>query len=292
MKRTGMIARGRMAMMAAATVSTLTLLFSLGGCGGGNRPRATTIKGSDTMVILGQKWAEVYMQTHPGKVLQVTGGGSGTGIAALINGTTTICQSSRSMKNEERQQIQTKFGEAPEEYAVAKDGVTVYVHNENPITALTVDQIRGIYTGAITNWSQVGGTDRPIVVYSRENNSGTYVFFKEHILGGADFMPGAQTLPGTSAVADAVSKDPGGIGYGGYAYGGGIKHVSVAADSASAPVEPNEANVKSGLYPLARNLFWYTRGGPPAPETKELIDWVLSDAGQEVVKGVGYFPVR
>lgn len=277
---------------AFAAVLGLATLAACGGGGSSSRGgRAITMKGSDTMVILGQKWAEVYMQTHPGKTIQVTGGGSGTGIAALINGTTTVCQSSRSMKNTEREQIQTKFGQPPLEFAVAKDGVTVYVHTTNPVAALSVDQIRGIYTGTVTNWKQVGGEDRRIVVYSRENNSGTYVFFKEHVLAGADFMPGTQTLPGTSAVADAVSKDPGGIGYGGYAYGGGIKHVSVAADSASTPVEPNEANVKSGSYPLARDLFWYTRA-EQTPETKELLDWVLSDAGQEVVKGVGYFPVR
>lgn len=277
--------------IAAVGLLTLSLLPAVGCGGGGRSGRAITMKGSDTMVILGQKWAEVYMQTHPGRTVQVTGGGSGTGIAALINGTTTVCQSSRPMKNEERAQIQAKYGHPPLEFSVAKDGVTVYVHNSNAIRALTKDQIKGIYTGTIRNWKDVGGEDRSIVVYSRENNSGTYVFFKEHVLGGADFMPATQTLPGTSAVADAVSKDPGGIGYGGYAYGGGIKHVAVATDSASAPVEPNEANVKSGAYPLARDLYWYTRA-EQAPETKGLLDWVLSDAGQEVVKGVGYFPVR
>lgn len=276
---------------AAWTAAALLLVLSGCGGGGGRSGRSVTLKGSDTMVILGQKWAEVYMQTHPGKVIQVTGGGSGTGIAGLINGTTTVCQSSRSMKNEEREQIQTKYGQPPLQFSVAKDGVTVYVHNSNGVSALTKAQIKGIYTGTITNWKQVGGEDREIVVYSRENNSGTYVFFKQHVLDEADFKPGTQTLPGTSAVADAVTKDPAGIGYGGYAYGGGIKHVAVAEDSSTTPVEPNEANVKSGVYPLARDLYWYTRG-EQAPETKDLIDWVLSDAGQEVVKGVGYFPVR
>ena len=173
--------------LALALVSLAVL--GAAGCGGG-RARNITVKGSDTMVLLGQKWADEYMKAHPGAVVAVTGGGSGTGIAQLINGTIDIAQSSRPMKDEEKAKIAASTGAPVEEYAVARDGVTVYVHAANPLTTISLAQLKGIYTGAITNWKAVGGPDEPIVVYSRENNSGTYVFFKEHVLGGADFAPG------------------------------------------------------------------------------------------------------
>jgi phosphate transport system substrate-binding protein len=279
------------APLAALAVAALVALPTLSGCGGGT-PRASivTLKGSDTMVILGQRWAEVYMQTHPGKVIQVTGGGSGTGIAALINGTTQIAQSSRAMKDTEKAQVEEKSGRTVMEHSVAMDGVTVYVHASNPVGTLSVPQLKDIYTGVVTNWSQVGGPDAPIVVYGRESSSGTYVFFKEVVLGGADFAPATQTLPGT-AVADAVTKDPNGIGYGGFAYGGGIKHILVAAETGGAGVEPGDETVRSGAYPLARPLFWYTLSDPSA-EVTAFLDWVLSAPGQEVVENVGYFPIR
>jgi len=146
------------------------------GSGGGT----VTIKGSDTMVILGQKWAEVYMKEHPDTKIQVTGGGSGTGIAALVNGTTQIAQASRPMKDKEREQVREKSGAEVKEFVVAKDGVTVYVSESNPLTEISKPQLKAIYTGKVKNWKDVGGPDMPIVLYSRENNSGTYAFFKEH----------------------------------------------------------------------------------------------------------------
>lgn len=258
------------------------------GCGA-RRARPVTLKGSDTMVILGQKWAEVFMQGHAGRVVQVTGGGSGTGIAALINGTTAIAQASRSMKQEERSKAEQRSGRKVEEHVVARDGVTIFIHQTNPVTSLTMAQLKEIYTGAIVNWNQVGGPDRPIVLYGRESSSGTYVFFKEHVLGGADFAPATQTLPGTAAVADAVSKDPAGIGYGGFAYGSGIRHLGIAREEGQPPVEPGEETVRDGRYPLARPLFWYVLS-PPGPEASEFLQWVLSPAGQQVVQEVGYFP--
>jgi phosphate transport system substrate-binding protein len=279
------------AALGLAALLALPVLSGCGGGSGGGRTGMVTLKGSDTMVILGQRWAEVYMQQHPGKVIQVTGGGSGTGIAALINGTTQIAQSSRSMKDTEKAQVEEKSGRTVEEHAVAMDGVTVYVHESNGIGTLSVPQLKDIYTGVITNWSQVGGPDAPIVVYGRESSSGTYVFFKEVVLGGADFAPATQTLPGTAAVADAVTKDPIGIGYGGFAYGGGIKHVLVSQETGGVGVEPGDETVRSGAYPLARPLYWYTLSGASA-EVKAFLDWVLSAPGQEVVENVGYFPVR
>jgi phosphate transport system substrate-binding protein len=240
------------------------------------------------MVILGSKWAEIYMGSHAGKTIAVTGGGSGTGIAALINGTTDIAQSSRPMEDSERAEIQ-KATEAPvEEHVVARDGVKVYVHSSNPVASVTIEQLAGVYTGKITNWKELGGPDRPITVYSRENSSGTYVFFKEHVLDGADFAPATQTLPGTAAVVNAVTRDENGIGYGGIAYGDGVRHVPVAKAGA-APIEANETTIMDGTYPLSRPLYWYLTKRTPA-SAREFLDWAKSPEGQAHVKDVGYFP--
>ncbi len=255
------------------------------------RARAVTVKGSDTMVILGQRFAEVYMQKHPGTMIQVTGGGSGTGIAALINGTTDIAQSSRPIKPEEAEQIRRRFGVEVIETPVALDGLAVYVHPSNPVSELSLSQLKAIYTGQITRWKEVGGPDEPIVLYSRENNSGTYVYFKEHVLENADFSPRTQTLPGTAAVVNAVAKDPKSIGYGGIAYGTGIKVLRIKKDATSPGVEPTMENVASGRYPISRALYFYTVGKPSNPVARDFIRWVLSSEGQAVVEGVGYYPL-
>jgi phosphate transport system substrate-binding protein len=249
-----------------------------------------TLKGSDTMVILGQRWAEVYMAGHRGTTVQVTGGGSGTGIASLINGTTHIAQSSRPMKQAEKDQVKARRGAEVFELPVAVDGLAVYVHESNPVNELTVDQIRSIFIGAVTNWKQVGGNDERIILYSRENNSGTYVYFKEHVLRDADFHPRTQTLPGTAAVINAVAKDRRGIGYGGIAYGKGIKHLQVKADANSPAVEPSMENVLAAKYPISRHLYWYF-AGPPAGQVRSFTEWILSDEGQKVVNNVGYYPL-
>ncbi|HYM79934.1 MAG TPA: phosphate ABC transporter substrate-binding protein [Candidatus Limnocylindria bacterium] len=268
----------------------LLMAVGLAHCGG-RRAAPVTIKGSDTMVILGQRWAEGYMAAHPGAVIQVTGGGSGTGIAALINGTTDICQSSRPMKDDEKQQLNAKYGQPPQEIMVAKDGLAVYVQEQNPVRELTIQQIKDIYTGAVTNWKAVGGADVPITAYGRENNSGTYVYFKEHVLNDADFAAAIQTLPGTAAVVNAVAQDPNGIGYGGAAYAKGVREVGIKSDAAGAAVLPTAENVKSGAYPISRGLFYYMRQAPTGA-VKEFIDYVLSAEGQKVVTEVGYFPIQ
>ena len=252
--------------------------------------RNITVKGSDTMVILGQRWAEVYMKKNPGVTVQVTGGGSGTGIAALINGTTSIAESSRPMKDKEKAEVRSKRGAEVLELPVAVDGLAVYVHESNPVSELSLAQIRAIYTGAVKNWKEVGGKDERIILYSRENNSGTYVYFKEHVLGNADFFPTAQTLPGTAAVINAVAKDRRGIGYGGIAYGKGIKHLRVKADDKSPAVDPTMEKVLSGEYPIARFLYWYFAGAPTGA-MKAFAEWVVSKEGQAVVENVGYYPL-
>ncbi|MFM2082851.1 MAG: hypothetical protein RL380_1542, partial [Verrucomicrobiota bacterium] len=216
-----------------------------------------TVKGSDTLVILAQKWAETYMGAHNNVKIQVTGGGTGTGFAALQNQTTDLCDASRKAKAAEIANCVKAFGKRPTEYKVALDGLSVYVNAENPLKELTVAQVGDIFTGKIKNWKEVGGADAPITLYSRENSSGTYEFFKEHVLKGQDFAASAQTMPGTAAILQAVSKDKNGIGYGGAAYGAGAKHISIKKDDTSAAVDPTEENVVTGKYPIWRYLYVY-----------------------------------
>jgi phosphate transport system substrate-binding protein len=250
-----------------------------------------TVKGSDTMVVLGQRWAEEYMKKHPGTTIQVTGGGSGTGISALINGTTDVCEASRSMKDAEKKQVEEKAGGPPVEITVAKDGLSVYVNDTNPITELSMAQLKDIFTGKVTSWKDLGGPDAKIIPYSRENSSGTYVFFKEHVLANADYTPRAQAMPGTAAVVNAVSKEKFGIGYGGAAYAKGIKVIKVKKEPTAAGIAPSDATIKDGSYPLSRPLFFYVRP-KPAADIKAFTDWVLSAEGQAIVVKVGYFPIK
>jgi phosphate transport system substrate-binding protein len=272
-----------MKRIALAVLTALALAPSLA-------QAAVTVKGSDTMVILSQRWAEDYMKKNAGKKIQVTGGGSGTGIAALVNGTTDVANSSRKIKSDEVDKVRQRYSVLPVETSVAKDGVALYVNEANTVSQLTVAQLKSIYQGDVTNWKQVGGNDAPIVIYSRENSSGTYVFFKENVLKGEDFAAGAQTLPGTAAVVNAVSKEKNGIGYGGAAYAKGVKEVKVVGKDGQG-YAPNAENVKSGKYPLARDLFVYTRGKPQG-EAKAFIDYALSPEGQALVVQVGYFPIK
>lgn len=276
-------------------LSIILLALVLAGCGGGKgtsrAARSITIKGSDTMVILGQRWAETYMKEHPDKRVQVTGGGSGTGIAALINGGTDICEASRPMKDKEKEMVRKRHGKEVSEIPVALDGIAIYVPESSSVQTISKSQLKSIYTGSITNWRDVGGPDQRIVAYSRENNSGTYVFFKEHVLDNEDFARDIQTLPGTAAVVNAVSKDKASLGYGGIAYASGIRALPVKKDDTSEPVKPSLESVEAGTYPLSRNLYFYTVG-PPEGETKAFIDWVLSPEGQKICEAVGYYPLN
>lgn len=253
--------------------------------------RIITIKGSDTMVILGQRWAEDYMKARRDIVVQVTGGGSGTGIAALINGATDIAQASRPMKPEEKAQVSAKRRKEASQTPVALDGVAVYVHASNPIKTITLGQARAIYTGELTRWQEMGiGGLRGVIAYGRENNSGTYAYFKEHVLGNEDFAPEVLSLPGTAAVINAVSKDNDAIGYGGIAYARGIKILGVRKDEKSEAVLPTLENVVRGSYPISRSLYLYTAGKPEA-EVGAFIGWVLGPEGQKICEQVGYYPL-
>jgi phosphate transport system substrate-binding protein len=271
----------------------LAACMFLGAAGASTRAMASTVtvKGSDTMVVLGQRWAEEYMKKNPKSVIQVTGGGSGTGISALINGTTDVCEASRAMKDAEKKQLAEKAGAPPVEITVAKDGLSVYVNDTNPLNELTMAQLKAIFTGKVTSWKEVGGPDSKIIPYSRENSSGTYVFFKEHVLENADYTPRAQAMPGTAAVVNAVAKEKFGIGYGGAAYAKGIKVLKIKKDDKSAAIEATEKTIKDGTYPLSRPLFFYIREKPSA-DIKAFTDWVLTPDGQAIVTKVGYFPIK
>lgn len=252
--------------------------------------KTLTIKGSDTMVILVQRWTEVF----PDKTnvqFQVTGGGSGTGISSLINGTTDICSSSRPIKPNEVKQLREKYNSNGVEVRVARDGIAVYLNEKNPIKNLTVGQVQRIFTGEITNWKELGGTDTRIVLYSRENNSGTYEFFKEHVLKKQDFAPQTQHMVGTGALVNAVAQDENAIGFGGIAYASGVKPAALAFDEKSRYVLPSESEILSGSYPVSRLLYFYLKERPEGT-MKHFIDWVIGKDGQSVVSQVGYLPTK
>lgn len=250
-----------------------------------------TIKGSDTMVIMNARLAEAFMAKQPGTMIQVTGGGSGVGIAALINGTTDIAASSRPIRTSEVDKLKDRFATTGFAYPIARDGLSIYLNERNAVKELTLEQIRDIYTGRITNWKQVGGSDASIILYSRENSSGTYLYFRDNVLLGKDFSPRAQTLQGTAAVVSAVAKDVNGIGFGGAAYAKGIRFAAVKKDAKSPGVMPSLETVRSGQYPISRFLYLYTRA-KPSKEMKQFIDWATGAEGQQIVTQVGYFPVK
>ena len=250
-----------------------------------------TVKGSDTLVILAQKWAEVYMGQHTDVKIQVSGGGTGTGFAALQSQTTDLCDASRKAKATEIANCIKAFAARPTEYKVALDGLSVYVNPENSLKELTIAQVGDIFTGKIKNWKEVGGADAPITVYSRENSSGTYEFFKEHVLKGKDFAASAQTMPGTAAIVQAVMKDKNGIGYGGAAYGGSSKLLAIKKTDVSPAILPTEENVLSGAYPIWRHLYVYINPALDKGEIAAYLTWIRSDDGQKYVKDIGYYPL-
>ena len=251
-----------------------------------------TVKGSDTLVILAQKWAESYMGKHPEVKIQVTGGGTGVGFAALQNQTTDLCDASRKAKAAEIANCMKVFGgKRPTEYKVALDGLSIYVNAENPVKELTVAQVGDMFSGKIKNWKEVGGADRPVTLYSRENSSGTYDFFKEHVLEGKDFAANAQTMPGTAAILQAIGKDKTGIGYGGAGYGAGAKHLAMKKDESSPAIEPSEETVVNGTYPIWRYLYVYVNPALDKGEIAAYLNWIRSDDGQKYVKDIGYYPL-
>lgn len=264
-----------------------------------------SVKGSDTMVNLSQRWAEVYMEQNKDVSIQVTGGGSGTGIAAIINGTTDIANASREMKQNEIDNAKSN-GINPKQIEVALDGIALIVHPQNKIESLTIDQLRDIFTGKIKNWKEVGGSDQLITLYGRENSSGTYEFFKEHVLGKDasgktnDFASSTQVLQGTAALGEAVARDQKGIGYGGVGYFAArndVKILHIKADENSpaiAPAENGKVNydaIWDGTYSISRYLYCYMDEKKYSGSVKKFIDFILSGEGQKLVETMEYIPL-
>lgn len=255
------------------------------------------IRGSDTMVNLVQAWAERYMKDHPDSFIAVTGGGSGTGFSSLISGTCDIAMTSRNIKSKEVA-LAKKRGVYPYETKVALDGLAVIVNPNNPVDKLTVDQLADIFTGRVKNWKDAGGLDEQIVILSREVNSGTHVYFKDHVLRKMDpdsreeFAPSALLLSSSQAIADEVAHNSAAIGYYGMGYiSDKQKPVSVAKDKDAEYTAPSIENVVSGAYPISRPLFIYTNG-EPVGDVKEFIDFALSEEGQEIVLETDFVPVK
>lgn len=253
-------------------------------------------KGSDTLVNLALAWAERYMELHPDVRLSVTGGGSGTGIAALINKTVDIANASRRMKPEEVEAAEAN-GVTPVEFVVARDAIAVVVHPTNPVDTLTFQQISEIYTGKISNWKEVGAADRPIVLLSRESNSGTYVYFLENVVRMGEeqtellFSPGTLLMPSSEGITAEVSQNPNAIGYDGLGYVTAEQKVVAVAVGDDGPfVLPSVETVNDGSYPIARPLYMYT-AGEPSGQIATYLEWVRQE-GQALVPEVGFVPLQ
>ncbi len=247
------------------------------------------IIGSDTMVILGQAWAERYMELHTDKTVSVTGGGSGVGITAIIEGGTDVAQSSREIKESEIKRAGAN-GANPVKTEVAYDGIAIIVNPSNPVDQLTIDQVGAIFKGEIKSWGEMGGSDGPIGIYSRESSSGTYEFMKEHVLKKADYAPSTKYSSGNAAIVESVSQDKTAVGYVGVAYAkqrNDVKILRIAKNEGPGYLPTKEA-VKSGEYPIARSLNFYTNGEPKG-EAREFIDFVLSPEGKAITEELGYF---
>jgi phosphate transport system substrate-binding protein len=260
---------------------------------------ATSIqnKGSDTLVNVALAWAEAYGKLHPEVQIAVTGGGSGTGIAALINATVDMANASRRIKDEERAQAEAN-GVVPVEHTVAGDAIAIVVHPSNPVDGLSIPQLSAIFSGQVTNWLEVGGEDRPIVLLSRESNSGTHVYFLEQVVRQGDkqartlFSPDTLLMPSSEGISTEIRQNPNAIGYDGLGY---VTHdqkvVAVAAVEGGDYIEPTVETVKDGSYPIARGLYIYTAGEPEGA-VRVYLDWILGPDGQGIVKELGFVPLQ
>lgn len=258
--------------------------------------RAIQNKGSDTLVNIALAWAEAYQQVEPDVSIAVTGGGSGTGIAALINGTVDIANASRQIKSDEIEAAQ-KNGITPVEFVVAIDALAVIINPDNPVDALSIDQLADIYTGRITNWKEVGGRDAPIVLVSRESNSGTHVYFLEEVVRKGDsentdiFAAETLMMPSSVGITSEVSRNPNAIGYDGLGYVTKDEKIIAVAESSDAPsVLPSIESASDGTYPLSRNLYMYT-AGEPSDTIATYLDWIRGPEGQQIVAASGFVPI-
>ena len=252
-------------------------------------------KGSDTLVQVAQAWAEAYGGTASDVSVQVSGGGSGTGITALINGTADIANASRAIKAKERETIEAKFG-AVNEYIVGFDGIAVYTNKDNPITTISLEKLKEIYAegGEISDWSEVDASYKgEIQRASRQNNSGTYAFFRDVVCGkGGEFKQGANSLSGSKEVVEFVTTTPLGIGYSGMGYKNDeVNWLSVSKTEGAEAFEPTAENVLSKAYPIARPLYLYTAGEEP-PHVKAYLAWIMAAEGQKIVAAQKFVPLQ
>jgi len=251
---------------------------------------AQKVKGSDTCLPLSQKEAEAFMKSNNGASVTVTGGGSGVGISALIEGTTDIAQSSRKIKFDERQKMQ-EGGKTAKEVIIAYDALAIVVHPQNKVTDLTREQLEGIFTGKIKNWKEVGGDDITIIPYARETSSGTYEFIKEYVLRNRNYMNGILSMPATGAIIQSVSQTRGAIGYVGLAYlNSNVKAIHVSYDQGKKFVEPSIATAKNKTYPIVRELYYYYDAKSEAV-VKPFINFILSAEGQKIVTDIGFITI-
>ncbi|WP_218082459.1 PstS family phosphate ABC transporter substrate-binding protein [Anthocerotibacter panamensis] len=255
-----------------------------------------TVKGSDTMVNMAAKWASAYQAKNPETKIQVTGGGSGTGLKSLIDGQVNLANASREIKQKEVDNAE-RNGISPFEIKTSIDGLAVIVNKSNPVKKLTYQELQAIFTGQITNWKDVGGKDAPISLYGRENSSGTYEYFREEVLQNKDYAASTKVLQGTAALADAVSKDVNGIAYGGVGYFVSRKDIdTLSVKKKGGYVDPivkgqiNDRAISQGIYPISRFLYIYSNG-TPAGEVKKYIEWILGPEGQKIA-GEEYVPLN
>jgi phosphate transport system substrate-binding protein len=293
--------------MTSLGIAALAGAFVFTGCGSKSDSTSTSpstpktviqVKGSDTMVNLAQAWAEAYKKVHPGVDIEVSGGGSGVGIAALIKGTIEVATSSRNMKPEEIDQAKKNTGKEPKEFIVGYDALGIYVHKDNPINEISTEQLAEIYKegGSVAKWSELGvqipGGKDEIIRVSRQSSSGTYEFFREHILSKKDFKLGSRDMNGSKEVVELVASTPGAVGYSGMGYNepGKVKMLKVSSKKGQPAVEPSVVNTLNKSYPIARSLQVYTLGEPTG-ELASFINWTLTDAGQKIVESTGYVPL-
>ena len=289
-----------MSRLSVPQIACIALSLTVFGCSGGKSGSDSTIQvgGSDTMVNVAQKWAEVYTAENPDISVQVSGGGSGVGIAGLMDGELDMANASRAIKEEEQGLVKKNLSKEAVEHVVGRDALAVYVHKDNPLTKISLSQLAAIYgeDGDITKWSQLGikvEGDDEIIRVSRQNSSGTYVYFRETVLGKTgNYKQGAINQSGSKDVVDLVSTTPSAIGYSGMGYATDqVKMLSVSKTNDDDPVEPTSENAASGDYPIARPLLIYTIG-QPSGALKIYLDWILSQQGQQIVSDLGYVPIN
>jgi len=277
-----------MTRTAGLAVALVLTVVSAEGC---RHTRSVVLSGSGTMAPLAWKWAREFMRGHAGVTVRVESTDSSAGIKALAGGGADICMSSRPLTREEAQMVKARRGTGPSETAVALDAVAVFVNMKNPIDRLTMDELRDIYTGKIVDWKQAGGQKGPLIAYGYAPGSGTRAWWKEKVLGGADESPQIREFSGAEELVAAVAADARAVGYGSPAFVKGVRIVRVARKPVERGMEPSDASMSAGKYPLGRQLFMCVAGAPSA-DTTAFLEWVLSSEGQRMCRNAGYFPVH